>query len=103
MDVRRVAIAADLVRALTQAVVGVILVSGSVHLVHIAIAQAIAGAASAAALPTAAALVAGTVGGEARQQANSLMAASRSAAMLFGPALAGLLIFTAGAGWAFSP
>jgi predicted MFS family arabinose efflux permease len=101
IDVRRVAIAADVVRAVTQSFVGVILVSGSVHLAHIAIAQAIAGAASAAALPTAAALVAGTVEGHARQRANSLVAATRSASMLFGPALAGLLIFTAGPGWVF--
>src|SRR6059036_100704 len=35
------------------------------------------------------------------QQANSLMGVAGSATRLAGPALAGVLIFTAGAGWAF--
>jgi hypothetical protein len=46
-------------------------------------------------------LVAGTTGQDGRQAANSLMGIASSATSLAGPALAGLLIFTVGAGWAF--
>jgi hypothetical protein len=46
-------------------------------------------------------LVAGTAAADGRQGANSLMAIAGSAANLAGPALAGVLIFTAGGGWAF--
>jgi MFS family permease len=98
---RRVAIAADLVRVLTQAFVGVELLGDHPRLWHLAVAQAVAGAASACALPTTSPLTAGTVEGPARQRANALMGVSRSAAFLLGPALAGLLIFTLGAGWVF--
>jgi MFS family permease len=100
-DPRRVSIVADLIRCAGQAVVGTLLVLGSVDLVEICIAQAISGVAAACAIPTTTALVAGTVQGPARQRANSLMATTRSAAWLLGPGLAGLLIFTAGAGWVF--
>jgi hypothetical protein len=46
-------------------------------------------------------LVAGTTDADGRQAANALMGIAGSATNLAGPALAGLLIFTAGAGWAF--
>ena len=101
LDVRRIAIAADLTRALTQAFMATTLIAGTINLLHIGIAAAIGGVASACALPTINPLVAGTVDGPGRQRANSLMATSRSTAMLFGPALAGLLILTVGAGWVF--
>ena len=98
---RRVALVADAVRGAVQLFIGLELLAGHIRLAHIAAAAAIGGAASAFSLPATTPLVAGTVEGEARQQANSLMGIAASATRLTGPALAGLLIFTAGAGWAF--
>ncbi len=98
---RRVALVADLVRAGTQLFVGVQLFAGDIRLAHIAVAAAVGGAASAFGIPTTGRLVTGTVDDDARQSANSLLGIAASAARLTGPALAGALIFTTGAGWAF--
>jgi MFS family permease len=98
---RRVSLAADAVRAITQLSIAVELLSGHVHLAAIAVAGAVSGAASAFSLPATSPLVAGTVDEASRQAANSLMGIAASATRLAGPALAGVLIFTAGAGWAF--
>lgn len=100
-DARRVAIGTDLVRCAAQLVVGVELLGGSPALAHLAVASAVGGAASAFAMPTASPLVAGTVDAEDRQQANALMGVTGNVSRLAGPALAGLLIWTAGSGWAF--
>jgi predicted MFS family arabinose efflux permease len=100
-DTRRVALATDLVRCAAQLVVGVELLGGSPSLAHLAVASAIAGAASGFAMPTASPLVAGTVDADGRQRANALMGVTANASRLAGPALAGLLIWTAGPGWAF--
>ncbi|MEU8264868.1 MFS transporter [Micromonospora sp. NPDC048999] len=100
-DARRVAIATDLVRCVAQLVVGVELLGGTPALPHLAVASAVGGAASAFAIPTASPLVAGTVEAEGRQRANALMGAAANASRLAGPALAGLLIWTVGSGWAF--
>lgn len=98
---RRVALTADSIHGAAQLFVGYELILGDVRLTHIAIAAAVGGAASAFSLPATSPLVAGTVDGAARQTANSLMGVASSTTRLAGPALAGLLIFTAGAGWAF--
>ncbi len=98
---RRVALVADVVRGAVQLFIGLELFAGHIRLAHIAAAAAIGGAASAFGLPATTPLVAGTVEGDARQQANALMGIAASATRLTGPALAGVLIFTAGAGWAF--
>ncbi|MFE9692230.1 MFS transporter [Micromonospora sp. NPDC005806] len=100
-DARRVALLTDLVRCAAQLVVGVELLGGAPALVHLAAASAVGGAASAFANPTAAPLVAGTVDGDGRQRANALMGVTANASRLAGPALAGLLLWTAGPGWAF--
>lgn len=98
---RQVSLVADAVRALTQLSIAVELLSGHVNLAAIAVAGGISGAASAFSLPATSPLVAGTVDGAARQTANSLMGVAASATRLAGPAVAGALILTAGAGWAF--
>ncbi|MFJ8579758.1 MFS transporter [Micromonospora sp. NPDC093277] len=100
-DARRVALGTDLVRCAAQLVVGVELLGGAPALTHLAVASAVGGAASAFAMPTASPLVAGTVDADGRQRANALMGAANNASRLAGPALAGLLIWTAGPGWAF--
>ncbi|CAL9538577.1 MFS transporter [Streptomyces albus] len=98
---RTVALGTDLVRCASQLVAGLQLLGGDPSLTVIAVAEAIGGAASAFAMPCQYPLVAGTVKPEGRQRANALMATAESAGRLGGPALAGVLVLTAGPGWAF--
>ncbi|MFJ4409409.1 MFS transporter [Streptomyces sp. NPDC088910] len=100
-DARKVALTTDLVRCAAQIFVGLELVGGDPSILVLAVAETVGGAASAFAIPTSAPLVAGTVEEDGLLGANSLMASAASATRLGGPALAGLLIFTAGPGWAF--
>ncbi|MET8698703.1 MFS transporter [Kitasatospora sp. NPDC004723] len=98
---RLVALVTDLVRAAAQLAVGLELFADQPRLAPIAAAEAVGGIASAFAIPTATPLVAATVAGPHRMRANALLASAANAARLGGPALAGLLIWTAGPGWAF--
>ncbi|MEU9041677.1 MULTISPECIES: MFS transporter [unclassified Kitasatospora] len=100
-DPRLVALTTDLVRAVAQVLVGLELLGGHPSLPHIALASAVGGIASAFAMPTASPLVAATVPVELRLRANALLGTANGAARLGGPALAGLLVYTAGPGWAF--
>src|SRR5215472_1338997 len=86
LGARRVALAADGARCLTQLSIAVELISGHVRLVPIAVVGAVSGAASAFGLPATSPLVAGTVDEDARQAANSLMGVAASATRLAGPA-----------------
>ncbi|MDX3094083.1 MFS transporter [Streptomyces sp. ME01-24h] len=101
-DVRRVALATDLVRCAAQLFVGLELLGGDPALTPIALAEAVGGTASAFSMPTQSPLVAGTVtDGAARQRANSLLGMASSMTRLCGPALAATLIWAAGPGLAF--
>ena len=98
---RRVALAAALVSGGAQLCIGLLLLAGHIDLLLIAVAAAVKGVASAFDSPATLPLVAGTTDDDGRQAANALMGIASSATSLAGPALAGVLIFTAGAGWAF--
>ncbi|WP_369182157.1 MFS transporter [Streptomyces sp. Y1] len=100
-DPRLVALTTDLVRAATQLLVGLELLGGRPSLAHIAVAEAVGGVASAFAMPTSSPLVRGTTPEAHRLRANALLGSASSAARLGGPALAGVLVYTAGPGWAF--
>lgn len=100
-NARTVALATDLVRCATQLLVGVQLLSGAPSLWVIAAAELLGGAAGAFSMPTGSPLVKGTVAPEGLQRANAAMGIAQSATRIGGPALAGTLILTAGAGWAF--
>ncbi|MFI8961272.1 MFS transporter [Streptomyces sp. NPDC053493] len=100
-DARTVALAMDLVRCVTQLVVGVQLLSGTPSLAVIAAVEVAGGAAGAFATPTTSPLVKGTVAAEQLQRANAAMAVAYSVSRVGGPALAGTLILTVGPGWAF--
>jgi hypothetical protein len=100
-NARTVALATDVVRCLSQLFVGAELLGGEPRLWHIAVAEAIGGAAGAFAMPTVSPLITGTVPEAGLQKANALMGITRSATRLGGPALAGVLIYTVGPGWAF--
>ena len=98
---QRVALASDVVSGLAQLSIGLLLLAGHLVIAPIAIAAAAGGAASAFGVPATLPLVAGTVDGDGRLKANALLGAAGSAASVAGPAIAGALIFTVGAGWAF--
>ncbi|MEV6755957.1 MFS transporter [Streptomyces sp. NPDC051214] len=100
-DARTVALSSDLVRCATQLFVGVQLLGGDPQLWHIAVAEAIGGAASAFAMPTLSPLITTTVAPKDRHAANAALGVVNSGARVGGPALAGLLILVAGPGWAF--
>jgi predicted MFS family arabinose efflux permease len=98
---RRVAMAAAVVSGIAQLFIGLLLIAGHIDFPLIATVAAVKGAASAFDAPATLPLVAGTADEDGRQAANSLMGVATSATNLAGPALAGVLIFTVGAGWAF--
>jgi MFS family permease len=96
------ALASDVVAGFAQLAIGLILLSGHLAIAPVAVAAAVGGAASAFGVPATLPLVSGTVDPPARKAANSLLGAAGSAASVAGPAIAGALIFTVGAGWAFA-
>lgn len=98
---RVTALASDVVCGLAQLAIGMLLLAGSVDVPPVAAAAAVGGAASAFGVPATLPLVSGTVDPAGRRAANSLLSAASSAASVAGPAIAGVLIFTVGAGWAF--
>jgi MFS transporter len=98
---RRVALAAALVSGVAQVSIGLLLLAGHIDFPLIALAAAVKGAAAAFDSPATLPLVAGTTEGDERQGAYALMGIATSATLLAGPALAGVLILTVGAGWAF--
>lgn len=99
---RTVAVATDLIRCAMQASVGVQLLRSDPSIGLIAAAEVVGGAASAFAVPTQSPLLSSTVPAVERLRANSLLGTAASLARLTGPALAGLLIWAAGPGWAFA-
>jgi MFS family permease len=99
---QRVMLVADLVRAGTQGIVAVLLLSGHARVWHLLVLFALFGAADAFFSPASTALVPQTVSAGRLQQANALMSLSRSVAWVAGPLLAGLIVAGPGPGWAFA-
>ncbi len=96
---RAVMLASDLIRAGAQGASAVLLLSGNAHIWQLAVLQAVYGAAEAFFSPAAQALLPETVAAGDLQQANALIAVSGNVANIGGPALAGILVATLGAGW----
>jgi MFS family permease len=94
-----VMLASDLVRALAQGVSAALLLSGAAHVWELAVLQAIYGAAAAFFGPASTAIVPQTVGDSDPQQANALLGLTGNVSDVLGPALAGVLVATAGPGW----
>lgn len=99
---QRVMLAADLLRAVTQGLVAVLLLSGRAQIWHLLVLFGLFGAGDAFFSPASTRLVPETVSPERLQQANALLSLSRSLAWVVGPALAGLIVAGAGPGWAFA-
>ncbi len=96
-----VMLSTDVLRFGAQTTVGVLLLTGNAELWHFAVALAIDGGAGAFFLPASSGIVPHTVRAERLQQANALLGVVTSGAGVLGPAFAGLLVATAGTGWAF--
>ena len=94
-----VMLASDGVRALAQGLTAALLVSGAAHVWEIAALQAVYGTAEAFFAPASTAVLPQTVDQSSLQQANALLGLSGNVAAVLGPALAGVLVATAGPGW----
>jgi MFS family permease len=99
---RVVMISADLLRVGTQSATAILLFRGVAHVWEIAVLQAVAGAAAGSFNPASLALIPQAVTAGRLQEANALIAMSRSAASIFGPAVSGTIVAVAGAGWVFA-
>jgi len=98
---RRILIASDLVRLATQACAGVLLVSGSAEVWHLAALAAVFGAADSFFSPAFTGLLPLTIAEPHHlQQANALRGMSFSTGSIVGPVLGGLLVATIGEGGA---
>jgi MFS family permease len=95
---RAVMIASDLVRLVSQGVLGVLLVFGHAEIWQIAALEAVLGAASGFFNPAATGLVPAVVSAVRLQDANALRGVAMAAGQVVGPALAGVLVVTIGAG-----
>src|SRR4051812_11907734 len=95
---QRVMLVADASRALTQGAVGVLLLTGTARVWHLAVLFALYGAGDAFFAPASTGLVPETVGPDRLQQANALMSMSLSTASIAGPVVSGVLVATAGPG-----
>jgi MFS family permease len=99
---RRVMIASDLLRMVSQTVVAVLLLTGSAEVWMLAVLGFVYGTAAALFMPALIGLIPQTVGAARLQEANALISLTRSIASVAGPALAGVLIAAAGTGEAIA-
>jgi predicted MFS family arabinose efflux permease len=96
---QRVMLASDGVRAVAQGLSALLLLNGNAQIWEIAVLQAVYGTAEAFFQPAATSLVPQTVAPENLQHANALLGLSSNLTAVLGPALAGVLVATVGAGW----
>lgn len=99
---QRVMLVADVARAVVQALVALELGRDHPSVAALAALSAAGGAASGLFVPGLTGLVARTVPEQQRGAANALLGLARSGTALLGPALAGVLVATVGASWAFA-
>jgi MFS family permease len=97
-----VMLTSDGVRALVQAVIAVLLITGHAQLWHIVVLAMVYSFAAGFFMPASGALVPQTVSVQRLQQANALMGLSRSVTQVAGPAIGGLLVAAIGPGWVFA-
>jgi MFS family permease len=96
---QRVMLGSDAVRAVAQGVSALLLLEGQAHVWQLAVLQAVYGAAEAFFGPASTAVVPQTVESGDLQRANALMSLSGNVAGVLGPAFAGVIVATIGAGW----
>ena len=96
---RAVMLVSDVVRAASQGMSAVLLLTGSAHLWQLAALQAVYGAAVAFFGPASLALVPETVPADELQQANATLALSENLTAVIGPAIAGVVVAALTPGW----
>jgi MFS family permease len=99
---RRVMVASDVVRALSQSVTAALLLTGTAEVWMLAVLAFVYGTAAAVFMPALMGLIPQTVSPARLQEANGLLALTRSTASVAGPALAGVLVVSAGSGEAIA-
>jgi MFS family permease len=99
---RAVLISADLLRFGTEATTAALLLTGTAHVWQLALLQSAAGAGAGFFGPASTALLPQAVSAGNLQKANSLLSMTESGTRIFGPALSGLIVATAGPGWCFA-
>ena len=98
---KNILIASDVTRFGCQLAGGILLVSGTAHVVHLAVLAAVYGAADAFFAPAFTGLLPGTVSPANLQSANALRGLSFSIGSIVGPVVAGFLVALVGPGGAF--
>jgi len=96
---RLVMTSSDLVRAASQGLCAVLLLTGSAHLWEIVVLQAVYGTARAFFDPAALSVIPQTVNADQLQRANSLLVLTDNVASIAGPAVAGVIVAAAEPGW----
>jgi MFS family permease len=99
---RQVMVAADLMRTLVQGTTAAVLLAGVAEIWMLVVLSALYGIGSASFAPALNGLIPQTVAPEHLQEANALLALTRSVANVTGPALAGVIVALVGSGEAIA-
>jgi predicted MFS family arabinose efflux permease len=99
---RAVMVAADLVRIASQGAMAVLVITGAADIWMLAALAGLTGAATGFFSPAATGLLPEVVSPDELQPANALRSTAVSASEIAGPALAGVIVAAAGAGWAIA-
>jgi predicted MFS family arabinose efflux permease len=99
---REVMLAADAVRVLSQGVMAALLIGDVAKVWQLAALSAVTGSATAFFNPASVGLLPAVVSPGRLQQANALRGLAMAGGQIAGPALAGILVASAGAGWALA-
>jgi MFS family permease len=97
-----VMLVSDVIRGTVQAMLAILLLTGTAEVWHLALLMAIYGTAQAFFQPAATGLVPATISPQRLQQANALLGLSRSLAFVVGPAVAGVIAATTNPGIVFA-
>jgi MFS family permease len=99
---RAVMVVADLVRVASQGVMAALLIAGVAEVWMLALVAGVTGAATGFFSPASTGLLPEVVLAEQLQPANALRSSAVSAGEILGPAVGGVLVAAAGAGWAIA-
>jgi MFS family permease len=102
LERRLVMLTCDLVRAASQTTLAVLVLTGSPGLWEFVLLAGVVGAAESFFGPASTGLIPQTITAGRLQQANALIALTRSGTWVFGPALSGVIVAAAGSGWVFA-
>jgi MFS family permease len=99
---RAVMVTADLARLVSQGLMAGLLIAGAAHIWTLAVLAGVTGAATGFFNPASTGLLPAVVPPAQLQQANGLRATAMAVGQILGPAVAGVVVASAGAGWALA-